>query len=1076
MHSQRIRARQAYTDAVRRTLIGPLFGEEEVLTLSRGGVPRDLYTTGVLYPLIIRGQGSAETPSAGEGELGGDEEWSDTGDEAPQQPTHVTAQHARMPSTMGLSFVIEVDGDAPAVLVELEAGRYELVDDAPTDASDESAEAIWRRTNISVRQVIRVEQASNKVEGLEGLRWYTRVTQHPTDARKRQVTLILIHDARVPAADYDLMMEEALFQARFRVSAHDDCLIAPRMANTTQLSRDRLMQALLYRDQIEWAVGHTCSASWSFVDDDPKQVVIETRWIPTHRVQDMNPSGSQMFSQVNQERFSDPGRSFDAGVLATASGGELTRLLEVIPDVYEAWLREQEERLGQIHDPKLAELAVENIARAEDVARRLREGISTLEQHPFARTAFQLAQRALTLQYRWRSGDDASRLVWRPFQLAFQLLCLTGIVDGDRGVDPAHPDRDVMDLLWFPTGGGKTEAYLGLTAMTIFARRLRDPASGGGVTVLMRYTLRLLTMQQFERASRLILACESIRREKAEELGHEPISIGLWVGRSTTPNSVKEAREAGAMSARQLARCPVCGSESSLEWDARPDTPDHVLVCTNPTCSMSGELPIHTIDEMVYRARPSLVIGTVDKFAQIVRNAQTTALFGGMTFAPPELIIQDELHLISGPLGTVVGLYETAIDMICVDEARGRRAKVVGSTATIRNADEQVRALFDRELCQFPPAVLDASDSCFARVDEDAPGRLYLGLSSAGRSPKYTFQHACGALMYHASPDAQTLAKDEVDPYWTLVAYFNTLRELGGALVMMYDDVQSTIDGLANMSNTASRRDMAHLELSSRIDATDIPEYILALERRYPDQDISVALATNMISVGVDIPRLGLMVINGQPKSMAEYIQASARVGRNQIAGVVLTVLNHRRARDRAHFESFKTLHQRLYSSVEPVSVTPFSARARDRGLHAVLIALARHLLPRRDPRAAELAHTPKLTPELYELLRDLVADIAARAERATPDDPDIAVDVIEECEAFLEDWLRADVEHYWNDFKPGNSLLVSAEEFAKDVFEHGMEGSHGLPTLNSMRNVEPSCSFRLRDGKQRRQRLQIKV
>ena len=308
------------------------------------------------------------------------------------------------------------------------------------------------------------------------------------------------------------------------------------------------------------------------------------------------------------------------------------------------------------------------------------------------------------------------------------------------------------------------------------------------------------------------------------------------------------------------------------------------------------------------------------------------------------------------------------------------------------------------------------------------------------------------SIIPSASPQTETLTAEECDPYWTVVAYFNTLRELGGALVMMYDDVQATMNSIAQLLEKPVRTEMAHLEL----------------ERPYPEQAISVALATNMISVGVDIPRLGAMIINGQPKSMAEYIQASARVGRGSLAGVVLTVLNHRRARDRAHFESFRPWHQKLYASVEPVSVTPFSPRARDRALHAAIVALVRHLLPRLDENARVLCEKPALGLSHMEHLGPIIEELARRAASASGDDG-VLEDVLEEADAFLGSWRAVDAKSYWNDFKPGESLLVSAEEFAQDALSFGSPQTNlPRPTLNSMRNVEPSCSFQLKDAEKK--------
>ena len=1072
MHKDRKEARARYVDAVRRVLIGPLFGEEEELRLSPGAVPRDVYSSGVLYPIIVKtNQHSIEQTPDEE-----DPEWGE-GEDEEEVEVGVSQINTHHPSTMGISFAVQIEGERPTLDVCLMGGRYKLGEDAPEADEEARGEAsIWKRHPLSIRQTLAIEQGSTEIDGGDALGWYQRVVRHPGEQDLWQVTLILINSARTVPSEFIELMELSIFQARLTVRAGEGCRIVPRRARGRSRSKARQLEQLLYRGVEDWAAGHTCSVDWKCGVDG--EVELETTWMPTQVVPGMNPMGSPLFGEVCAQRFGDATICLSADELGHASKERLVALLAVIPEVYTQWLDEESRRSDDLEDQQL-ELAGAHLDAAREVSRRIREGISTISTNPRALEAFQLSQRAISIQYRWRAGDSNQRMCWRPFQLAFQLLCLTGLLDGPDGDRPDHPERDIMDLLWFPTGGGKTEAYLALTAMTIFARRLRSQDEGAGTTVLMRYTLRLLTMQQFERASRLILACEKLRREQPDKLGGIPIDIGLWVGSSTTPNKISDAREGDARGVRQLARCPACGDEKSLRWDVKPETPDFIVACENTNCEMAGELPIYTIDEMVYRKRPSLVIGTVDKFAQIVRNAQTGALFGSLgELPPPELIIQDELHLISGPLGSIVGLYEAAIDMLCEDHKQGRRPKVIGSTATIQNADEQVRALFDRELCQFPPPVLDAADSCLAQVDLDAPGRLYMGISSAGRSPKYAFQRSIGALLYHASPQTETLTADECDPYWTVVAYFNTLRELGGALVMMYDDVQATMDSIAQLLEKPVRSEMSHLELSSRVDAADIPQYVLELERPYPEQTISVALATNMISVGVDIPRLGAMVINGQPKSMAEYIQASARVGRGALAGVVLTVLNHRRARDRAHFESFRPWHQKLYASVEPVSVTPFSPRARDRALHAVIVALARHLLPRLDARAVDLCEKPTLGEEHMERLEHLIEALARRAASASGEEA-VFAHVLEEAHAFLESWRSVDTKSYWNDFKPGESLLVSAEEFAQDALSFGPLGANiPRPTLNSMRNVEPSCSFQLKDAeaKSRSSALNIKI
>jgi hypothetical protein len=686
------------------------------------------------------------------------------------------------------------------------------------------------------------------------------------------------------------------------------------------------------------------------------------------------------------------------------------------------------------------------------------EGIAAINNDLKVRTAFQLAQSAMAMQFGWARGG--ARLTWRPFQLAFQLLVLSSLADR------SHQDRETMDLLWFPTGGGKTEAYLALTAFTIMLRRLRETAAGegAGVATLMRYTLRLLTVQQFQRAAAMICACEFIRRRAAGKLplGTEPIGIGLWVGAAATPLTLEEAVRLppGARSTpKQLLNCPCCGSK--LRWEITPRACTVECTAQAPSCELASsgsQLPVWTIGEEVYRHTPSLLIGTVDKFAQIVRNPDTRVLFGlGTNHASPDLIIQDELHLISGPLGSMAGLYEVAIDELC--RSGGVRPKIIGSTATIRRAEEQIRALFDRGTYQFPSPGIDASNSGFAVTDPSAPGRLHVGITTAGRSATYMLQALAATLLQSASQVGGS--PEERDYYWTLVGYFNSLRELGRALVLMQDDVPISIQQFAARRNETPRRIEAPAELTSRVESHEIRDMLDRLNKPSTDPSaVDMLVASNMISVGMDIPRLGLMIVNAQPKTLSEYIQATSRVGRGQVPGLVITMYNSMRARDRSHFESFETWHRSLYRDIEATSVTPFASRAQDKALHAVLVALVRHLVPGMEAR-----------PVLNDLRRADAERLAAVIEtRVARVDPAELTAVSQKLKHLLDQWAaRHDLQTYWDDYNRRISLLMSAEQFAAkaDVDpDLDTEGAQRAlwPTPNSLREVEPGAPFILRN------------
>jgi hypothetical protein len=720
---------------------------------------------------------------------------------------------------------------------------------------------------------------------------------------------------------------------------------------------------------------------------------------------------------------------------------------------------------------------------------------------------------------------------WRPFQLAFFLLNLAPLTDLDH---PArvHPAEAVCDLLWFPTGGGKTEAYLGLSAYAMALRRLQGVVAGRdgqhGVAVLMRYTLRVLTLQQFQRAAALLCACEVLRRAEEEggdgALGKEPFRIGLWVGRRTTPNSIADAQNAvktalgdmfapgGSGTPAQLTNCPWCGSEikpgQHIKIDPFENGHARVLTfCGDPLggCEFTGKrspgegLPVVVVDEEIYRRLPALLIATVDKFAQLPWNGMTQALFGRVTgrcerhgyrtpdvkdtdshptgrnglpaattvdrdveLRPPDLIIQDELHLISGPLGTMVGLYETAIDELCTWEAAGVRVrpKVVASTATVRRAPEQVRALFLRDVEVFPPPGLDASDSFFAReVDAtpERPGRLYIGVCAPGRRLKVALIRTYVALM----AGAQQLFERNgaaADPWMTLVGYFNAMQELAGMRRLVEDDIRTRL--MKSDQRGLVRRNLQGglKELTSRANAADIPRILDDLERRFDPKikrqfALDVLLATSMISVGVDVQRLGLMVVGGQPKTTSEYIQATSRVGRSASGpGLVTTVLNWARPRDLSHYERFEHYHATFYKQVEALSVTPFSPRALDRGLSALLVALAR--LTDEELNSNEAARkATAMRPEI----RDAIDRIAERASEVSQ-----SSEVGDQVRAAL----KARVDYWLSRAKPdGKGTVLSYQQRRDDtsigLLENAGVGEWGLFTcLNSLRDVEPSVGL----------------
>lgn len=1049
-------------------LLGPLADDETVMS-----APVDTYLTGILWP-----EGEvldAIEDDESEGAPAGDDGESDEG---------IPGYRAIRPCSFGLSFAVDLGTSAEVSLGT--TARYRSVKGDPS-RPDARRARLWQRTPLDYHIEIppgpeATWRTSDFITSVGSEVTDPEVELHVRrriDGEQQVLTVTLINKAL--EADDRVRDELCLFQTELIVRAlgeHSEGAIRPRpVLPLAGGDEDAQSAALLYRDAVEFAVGHGVSVAWTTKDGRCAEEV-RTTWLPTAVIRGMSANGHSLLSAFRERHP----LALDAAWLAQGNRrAEVVAALEDFAGVYRSWIETLDARVDEF-EGELHQAARRNHARCVEAAKRIERGIHILETSDQAWTAFNLANAAMDRQARYDiKGDRKGPLRWRPFQLAYILLVLPDLACPD---DPAG-NRDCVDLLWFPTGGGKTEAYLALTAFQIFHRRLTDEGrrAYGGVDVLMRYTLRLLTVQQFQRAASLICACEALRFERGD-LGAAAISLGLYVGGEATPNRVEEARSALAeehsgqnprSTPRQLLVCPVCATDLPPSAYTLADDGEGIEIrCPNHACETAGRpLPVLTVDDFIYATPPSLVIGTVDKFAQLPRRRDIRTLFGLDGGLRPSLIIQDELHLISGPLGSMVGLYETVIDMLC--SSNGVRPKVIGSTATIGQAARQVRALFDRSVLQFPPSGFEAGDSFFAvRERGNEPDRLYLGVCSAGRSPKFTLQAAAAALL-QVPEHLRSAGFDEtaLDPFWTCVLYFNSLRELGGAHVLLQDDVPRQMEfiasRLAGTSGTARALQHEPVELSSRVPSRELPAKLnaLAVPLRadgdpYAELAEDSVLASNMISVGVDVSRLGLMVVNGQPKSTAEYIQASSRVGRG-LHGLVVTLYNFSRPRDVSHFEHFPGYHAALYRRVEATSVTPWAPRARDKALHAVLAAAVRHLVGDMDEDAdATDFHADD------EEVGAVVEAIRGRASSASNHIEEVAAAA--DLEALVREWAQRSQDArssgrrlvYWEKKAPfGRTLphlMTSAEE-----------GGRGMrlawPTPNSMREVEPSTAFSLKLG-----------
>ena len=756
-------------------------------------------------------------------------------------------------------------------------------------------------------------------------------------------------------------------------------------------------------------------------------------------------------------------------------GAGIDRSMRAIVGEYQTWLGSLPAQHTDI-PPELEPARDRLLGRVTEACDRMRQGMDLLAEDAVVREAFRLANRAIFMQRRHSEADmggerrkrdgvsfrqpdyaKETKFTWYPFQLAFMLLVLPSLVDEDSGY------REMVDLLWFPTGGGKTEAYLGLAAFTIFYRRLVNGERGAGTAVFTRYTLRLLTSQQFQRTATVVCACEAIRRTNQDRLGDSRITLGLWVGETATPNSYEKAARAlddlrdqvEPENPFQLERCPWCGTEivpKNLEEDSaaygvEATSTSFRLFCPSSDCPFHGGLPVSVIDEDLYHHPPSMLIGTVDKFARLTWVAESGVFFGDSRHDPPSLVIQDELHLLAGPLGTVAGIYETAIQALMA--MRGVPAKIVASTATIRRAPDQSLGIFGQTVKVFPPSGLEADDSFFAKADRERPGRRYVGLMAPSHTMKSTIRNVAAALLQ--GPFELGFEEPERDAFWTLVLYHNSLRELGGALALARDDIPGRLKVIGPTSEmTRSLPDSEVVELTGNVPGKAIPGILARIEGAVPGaQPVSVVLATNMLSVGVDIRRLTLMLVNGQPKLTSEYIQATSRVGRGKIPGLVVACYSPTKPRDRSHFESFYAYHQSLYRSVEPSSVTPFSLPARQRALHAALVILVRHGLGLRGKDKAGDILRPNVDIEgVCKVILDRVALV----------DPEEVDATRVQLERLVDEWRRKASD----EVRAGRPLYYdhnSPKTHARLLRTFGSPPP-GWETLNSMRNVDRECNI----------------
>ena len=901
--------------------------------------------------------------------------------------------------------------------------------------------------------------------------------------------------------------ERRLFEARLECEVEAGELAEYPRVDPALLTDEEQEIELRYRDTHIYAIGHGAAADWALEPGRPPR--IRSACMPEVDVPLVTTRVDGVDDRVLVMR----------DIAAEGTFPECLPRFEAFVAAYGAWVGRQRAAARRFAAGERA--AADRICARMDAAQeRMRGGVERLRRDDDAALAFRLANQAMLDQMRQHDiaagrDRDVRDYRWRPFQLAFLLAVI------ESTLDERDACRDVLDLIWFPTGGGKTEAYLGLIAFLIVWRRLRYGEAGAGTAVLMRYTLRLLTRQQFERAARIVCALERLRRLGAAPLGDEPITAGLWVGAAASPNTLEEAakqvadpapRQAGPVAGSVgagpetaappagdgdrasapgvavgggplpgLQACPWCGRPFAAPHGYRAGPQESGFLCGNPGCAFGDgrPLPCRVVDEALYERPPTLLVGTIDKFARLAWEERAAAFFGRGGRRPPELVIQDELHLIAGPLGSVAGVYEAAVDTVL--ERRGVRPKYIASTATIRTARDQVRRLYGRDMAVFPPPGLSADDSWFARTDRSRPGRLYVGYLAPGLDRQHCLAPLAAVLL--AAPGAvfedQPDADDLLDAWWTLVVYHGSLRGVGASHNTFVTDVRTFLQRLdaeraqaaradgapeppgASAAVAAGRRQPAVAQLTSRSSAAENARTFdrLAARRGAPDC-LDAVLATNMLSVGVDVDRLAAMIVNGQPLTTAEYIQASSRIGRGDVPGLVFANYYRHQARSLSHYENFRPYHESFYRFVEPTSVTPFTYQVRKRALHAALVIALRHGC---DDLTANAA-AGRFRQDGAQV-QAVVEALKRRCRRAAGDAAD---DTVRHLDRLVDEWhdeaLRC---------RRGNrGLHYHCGDESADRLLGAFDGARPgrWRTLNSMRNIEDTAllSVKQRDAGRR--------
>ncbi len=652
----------------------------------------------------------------------------------------------------------------------------------------------------------------------------------------------------------------------------------------------------------------------------------------------------------------------------------------------------------------------------------IEDGIDLLRSHEGLRRCFSLMNEAMkrAIELQGKSFDG-----WHLFQLGFILTQVRAVYERHALAHERKGAANTADVLWFSTGGGKTEAYLGIIAFGMLYARLKGRLYG--TTAWMRFPLRMLSAQQFQRLSYVVAQAEMLRVR--EGLKGHPFTVGYYTG-SGTPSRISRSDTKGADiflpdiddesldRFRFITDCPYCGQRGSVHMTRNIDKVRMLHCCSNPECwsntqakegeygeGIAGEIGIFVSDEECYRYIPTVLVGTVDKLAVIAHNERFAGYLGAFRYFCPEhgftadtkckhqrirkalqggeyesvdcgnnsrtskirtvllapmldpgfsFLIQDELHLLRESLGNFDAHYETLLQTLQVGHG-GQPSKVLAATATIKDFQNHILHLYMRPGRRFPSPGAVRGESFYARISREGnetlvrrwfAGVLPLSFTRGGTeraagevASRYLDQidewlEGLAAkdpkILEHVGiqADRADVVLDYVGKYLNTDLIYANMKRQTTAIWEHLDNVNAR-DGKA--------RTFRLLDGQTPLD--HILDAIHHVETKAPNDPMRHLVATSVVSHGVDIAELNFMVLDGWPRSTAEYIQSSARSGRVQ-PGIVMSILSSGKLFESGVFLNFDDYHFFLDKLVDSVPINRFAPNVMQRTLPGVFTAV----------------------------------------------------------------------------------------------------------------------------------------